>query len=461
MKKNLLLFLALLFSMPCLFAQYNWQTLPNAPKSWRNDDIYFLNSQVGWAIHAYYVYPPLVPNQFGQIYKTTDGGNTWLLLKDSSKTFYRCVGFSDSLTGWVGNLADTEKISGVRVTSDTIPLYQTTNGGKTFTPVNFPNPSPKGICGISVASDSVIYAYGRYFGPPILAKTTDKGKTWKTYDMSVYASVGLIDGWFWNKDTGFITGQDGANAVILRTNDGGTTWQTMYHATRNDSDHVWKIFFPSRDTGYGSLECLAYSQTKRYFVKTTDGGKTWTEFSFPINSYDEEGIGFINDTIGWIGGDECGYNYITYDGGKNWTPDIGFGIATPPYVVCYSSSGSAINRFRKINDTLMYASGNTVYKLSGTITGIQEMQNKKSSISNYPNPFSGQTTISYTLPKPYRALTLDIFDNIGNKVFSKYFMSQGVGQHSFIFNLKLQPGVYIYTLTTDNDKITNKMEVVK
>jgi hypothetical protein len=89
--------------------------------------------------------------------------------------------------------------------------------------------------------------------------------------MSPYASVGLIDGWFWSKDTGFITGQNGGNSVILHTVDGGATWQTVYSATRNDTDHVWKIFFPSRNIGYGSIEYtgnLMYrGNYKTYFVK--------------------------------------------------------------------------------------------------------------------------------------------------------------------------------------------------
>jgi photosystem II stability/assembly factor-like uncharacterized protein len=143
-----------------LIAQYNWKALPNAPKSWREDDMYFLNSNMGWVVHAYYPQNP--GSQYGQIYKTVDGGNTWQLMKDSSKTFYRAIGFADSLTGWVGNLADTNKYYGSALTPDTIPMYQTTDGGKTWFPVNLPNPHPVGICGISVISDSLVYAYGRW-----------------------------------------------------------------------------------------------------------------------------------------------------------------------------------------------------------------------------------------------------------------------------------------------------------
>lgn len=234
MKRIHILVVLLLTSSASLFAQYNWQALPSAPTTpYRFDDIYFLNPKMGWAVE-----PIGGAITVGKVWQTRDGGFTWTLGFHNTITYFRCVGFADSLNGWVGNLADSS------ISPDTVPLYYTKDGGRTLLPVNLPSPRPKGICGISVASDSVIYAYGRYFSPSVLAMTKDKGNTWVTKDMSPYASVGLIDGWFWSKDTGFITGQNGNNACILHTIDGGNTWQTVYQATRNDTDHVWKIFFP-------------------------------------------------------------------------------------------------------------------------------------------------------------------------------------------------------------------------
>lgn len=96
-----------------------WETLTNAPVSHRFDDIYFLNPQKGWAINPYYSY--LSPNQFGRVFTTNDGGQTWQNVFDSSKTFIRCVGFADNLNGWFGNIADTSYLFGHQLTADTIP----------------------------------------------------------------------------------------------------------------------------------------------------------------------------------------------------------------------------------------------------------------------------------------------------------------------------------------------------
>lgn len=451
--KKLLLFSGLfcLVSLK-LVAQYNWIVYPNTPTTpYRFDDVYFLNPNQGWLVDPIVQYSSA--NSLAKVYETRNGGVTWTLVHDSMPSYLRSVGFVDSLHGFIGNLADHT------VTSDTVAMYYTSDGGKTLTPVNFPSPRPGGICGISVVTDSVVYAYGRYYGPPVLAKTTDAGKTWTTYDMSPYASVGLIDGWFWSKDTGFITGQNGANSVILHTTDGGATWQTVYSATRNDTDHVWKIFFPSRNIGYGSIEYTGNlsdgGNYNTYFVKTTDGGQTWTEHPF-IPNYDEEGCGFINDTVGWIGG-WTGMSYITKNGGNTWALDSSFGISSIPG----TQPLPYINRFRKFGDSLFYASGNTIYKLMlyKPDTTTQNNQTPNYVLSNFPNPYNTQTTIVYTIPRTSSFVTFEVYDETGRKLFIQNLGAQKAGTHQMTYSQPLAPGEYYYTITTDNFKGTRKMVV--
>jgi photosystem II stability/assembly factor-like uncharacterized protein len=370
MKNKLVFILVAFIYLNTVKAQLSWMPLATAPKSWRLDDFHFINPKKGWAISPYYDY--LTPNHWGQIWTTGDGGNSWKILKDSSKTFFRSIGFADSLTGWVGNLADSS------ITPDSTPLYHTTDGGVTWNPVtNIPNPQPKGICGISVVTDSVIYAYGRFYGPPVLLKTTNKGNTWTSTDMSPYAS-GLVDAWFFDKDTGFVTGCYGnypsgqQMALILSTYDGGATWQVRHQSTR-PGEEVWKISFPGRNIGYASIEYqnTPPSNIQTYYLKTTDGGITWTDIPFlPAGTwYDLEGIGFINDTVGWIGGDNCLPTYKTTNGGTTWNQDLSLGL-DQDYITCNNSQAIAMNRFRRFGDTLMYGSGYTVCKLSKPVTPI-------------------------------------------------------------------------------------------
>ena len=434
-------------------AQYTWHSLSAAPLSWRFDDFYFVTPQMGWAINPNYDY--LAPTQYGRIFKTTDGGDTWQKLVDSSNTFYRSVGFADSLNGWVGNLADTATYMGVPFTADTVPFYETHDGGISWAPVNLPHPHPAGICGISVVTDSVVFAYGRFFGPAGYVKTTDKGASWTFTGMDSLA-FGLVDGHFFNKDTGFITGMASDHtAMILYTVNGGQSWTYAYHSTRADTDRVWKIFFPSRNVGYASIE-FGGSQTiyDTWYLKTTDGGLTWTEHVF-APSYDEEGIGFINDSTGWIGGDFLHGTYITQDGGNTWNIDTTFGVSTMPYAV--TGSAYSINRFRKFSDTLMYASGNTIYKLSVPNTGVKEVANYDHDAYNFPNPFSTSTTIVYTLRWASDDVLLEVTNVLGQRVFTKHLGKQNSGKHQYIFGEQLPAGVYYYSISNGVFKSTGKM----
>ena len=450
MKKVFLLLIVFCFYSPKIFAQYNWIVYPLTPTTpARFDDFYFINPNQGWLVDPIDGYP----NGYAKIYETRNGGANWELVHDGMSSYLRSVGFIDSVHGFIGNLAD------LTVSSDTVAMYSTNDGGKTLTPVSFPSPRPKGICGISVVTDSVVYAYGRYYGPPVLAKTTNAGATWTTTNMAPYASVGLIDGWFWSKDTGFVTGQNGNNSVILHTNDGGATWQTVYAATRNDVDHVWKIFFPSRKIGYGSIEYTGSGSgpSNRYFVKTTDGGQTWTEHPF-IPNYDEEGCGFINDTVGWIGG-WTGLSYKTTDGGNTWNTDSNFGVSTIPR----TQPLPYINRFRKFGDSLMYAGGNTIYKLMlyNPVEAVSKYQAPEGMLSNFPNPYNTQTTILYTLPRTSTFVDFEVYDITGRKLFTQNLGAQLAGAHEMTYSQPLAPGEYYYTITTDNFKGTRKMVVVK
>ncbi len=449
MKHKLLHTFCLLSSVFCN-AQYTWQALPTAPQSYRFDDMFFLTPKMGWAINPNY--DSLNPIQYGRIFKTNDGGNTWQKLIDSANTFYRSIGFADSLTGWVGNLADIPYIS------DTIPLYQTNDGGHTWFPANLPYPHPAGICGISVVTDSIVYAYGRFYGPAAYVKTTDKGATWIYKDMSSFAG-GLVDGYFFNNDTGFITGKSVSNtALILSTFDGGTSWQVAYN-TPNQSpepyyEYVWKLSFPSRDTGYASVESF---DSATYFLKTTDGGLTWTKKPF-IPYYDEEGCGFINNSTGWIGGDYNLPTYKTTDGGDTWSVDSSFGVLTPPYE---DTTGFMINRFRRLGDSLMYASGNTIYKLQVNTTRVIELQKQEGTLSNYPNPFKDKTTIHYYLPAGANNTMLEVYNITGENVFSKNIGQQSAGGHDFVFNTGLSAGLYFYSLSSNEFRLTKQMVIIQ
>ena len=84
-----------------------------------------------------------------------------------------------------------------------------------------------------------------------------------------------------------------------------------------------------------------------------------------------------------------------------------------------------------------------------------------SEFSNYPNPFSGSTRISYELPGN-GAVTLKVYDALGNLKATPVNEKQTAGLHYVDFDAKgLNSGVYTYRLSFNDQVISNKMLMVK
>ena len=80
---------------------------------------------------------------------------------------------------------------------------------------------------------------------------------------------------------------------------------------------------------------------------------------------------------------------------------------------------------------------------------------------NYPNPFNPSTTINYSLAER-SAVSLKVYDVLGNEVATLINSTQEAGKHNVEFNAsKLSSGLYIYTLTTGNFTSSRKMMLLK
>jgi photosystem II stability/assembly factor-like uncharacterized protein len=412
----------------------------------RINDNFFLNAQRGWAV-----------NGIGQIHRTTDGGVTWTKQFDkTSFTHFRSVGFFDSLKGYAGALGwgDVNNTAA----KDTVILYKTTDGGASWSPEHQLSSASikRGFCGMHVFNDSIIYAVGRVRGPAWFYRTTDRGATWTAKDMNGY-TAGLIDVRFFSKDTGMIVGltnttHESSRAIILRTTDGGDTWDTVY-TTNRTNEWAWKITFPSRNTGYVSLQRNS-NVAPVYILKTTDGGISWTEKLFSATGYFVQGIGFLNDTLGWAGGTSLAPKQTT-DGGTTWTS---------------ITIGNSLNRFRKINDSLMYVSGAGMWKYSpGTALSVQKnapVPADGNLEQNYPNPFNPQTTINFTVPEAGFA-TISIYDIGGAWIRTLLADNVQKGNYTVSWNGRIESdeeapsGTYFYRLQTKNFTETKKMILVR
>jgi hypothetical protein len=78
---------------------------------------------------------------------------------------------------------------------------------------------------------------------------------------------------------------------------------------------------------------------------------------------------------------------------------------------------------------------------------------------NVPNPFSKQTTIRVSLNKPGN-LSLEVSSILGQKILQIDKGSVAAGDYQFILNSEMfNSGIYLYTVTSNNESITKKLIV--
>ncbi len=420
-----------------------WKFLRNSPDGGgirlRHDDMVFLNPSSGWVV-----------NLRGEVWKTDDGGETWSLVHDSGGVYgFRSIGFANQSVGWAGAVNNPGNV-----------LFETRDGGDSWTEISsrISGSTPAGICGIQVIDASVIYAVGAFHGVPHFVRSLNGGSSWTSIDLSNRIGS-IVDLHFFNRNTGILVGGSGSNldgdAVVLKTFDGGTTWNAV-HRTRRTSETAgewgWKISFPTATDGFVSIEYNAQSVGQPAKILTTNnGGNTWTErlIRGSTDVAGLQGIGFVTPQIGYASG--RGTSSRTTDGGLTWTQLTHYSMMSPD-----GQLDGAVNRIRVLNDTLAYAVGRRVYKyvLDSVPTSTEPADNPPPAFTleqNYPNPFAPSTTIGYTLHRRTN-VRLQVFDFVGRKIRTLVNEYQHAGRYEVTWDgrdeagARVASGAYMYLL---------------
>ena len=141
--------------------------------------------------------------------------------------------------------------------------------------------------------------------------STDNGASWTQARVPTRALLTAVH--MHDEHLGFAVGHD---AVILRTGDGGATWQLVHHAPEEERP-LLDVWFRDERTGFA---VGAYG----YFLATGDGGDTWTsravgEDDFHLNALVPAGPDRLFIAA------EAGTAYRSDDGGGTWR------ALSPPY----------------------------------------------------------------------------------------------------------------------------------
>jgi photosystem II stability/assembly factor-like uncharacterized protein len=224
---------------------------------------------------------------------------TWTRQTSGTMAWLHSVYFLDQNRGWVAGS------NGV--------LLKTTDGGTTWNKVStFTRDTLRDVYfadenhGWLLAERDLLKLQTNDEARSYLLKTNDGGITWqrvlvKTSD----ANVGLVRMAFADNQHGLLVGETG---VVFATSDAGAHWllqvsptkHLLLGATFTDSTHAWLV-------GAGAT-----------IVKTSDGGATWLNASLrEANEIRFNAASFATHNLGWAVGN-AGQILTTVDGGRAW-----------------------------------------------------------------------------------------------------------------------------------------------
>ncbi len=425
MNKTITFLLSLLTGS--MLGQMQWTTC-NIPNGGRYDDISFVNDSVGW----------VAGGNLHTIYHTVNGGANWTMQYNTG-LYNRSIRFFDDSVGICGSFSSSTAQNG-------FILWKTTNAGTSWQNITPSlNASVKGICGLSIADDTTIYACGVWAKPAYIFKSSDRGNNWQYIDMSPYAQA-LIDMHFLNKDTGFAVGSavaDSLGGVVLYTTNGGANWQVK-HQTNIYQDCLWKIQCLDKLRLYVSVEAQPSAGNTR-ILKSNDGGMNWSSVLVDPFYYDNQVVGFMDTLTGWAGG--MNKLFKTTDGGQTWNQVV---------------LGSAYNRFVKMNDSLAYLSGVKIYKYSPSVIGVKENPKHDDihELGVRPNPSGGVFRVSISINTQTTFCELKILNSEGKTVRVLNESHLDKGKYNYEVNMTSEKkGGYFLVMHTHEGLIYRKLAI--
>ncbi|MCX6146382.1 MAG: YCF48-related protein [Candidatus Kapabacteria bacterium] len=280
--------------------------------------------------------------------KSTDGGKNWNDMSASiniNSFEITDVQFIDKNNLWIiGSLDSNGNSSEDRCMFGKV-VFKTTDGGTSWIKLfeKREKSSWSNLIKFSILDIQNVVVIGEKtnngLSSTLIMRTSDSGNNWIEdttlyYNISNYQTMN-----FYDKFNGYISGTkfnnnriNGSRHYILKTTNGGTTWDSVYSINDNmrylnDSTNYYYeqyymngIHFTNQNKGY-----LVGNQGK--IVSTSNGGKDWVMLTKDQFNLDVTGITFVDSLNGWSIGDNSSYKrrskiFYSSDGGKNWNNQL-------------------------------------------------------------------------------------------------------------------------------------------
>ena len=383
---------------------------------------------------------------FGDIFFTSDGGCTWSPDNAFTGHLQACSFPNDSIGYLLTSASD-------------LPLYKSTDAGRTWAPVYIDDSGTGGVefsfVDLLFETEHIGYAIGRWeaegSGTAYILKTENGGNLWKylwSHEDNEDAGYGLTaldlkDNTIWAV---------GSKGLIVRWSDSDPV-----RIVRADTDiSLHNVCFSDSLHGWAAGGFAIMSMFFHVLISTKDGGITWevdAEFPYVINEI------FFKDTRrGWMVGCDStrqGIILATDDGGESWIPKaehlpaplnglyfIGdYGWAVGEHGLVLKTENGGVNWIDARNEITYPAS----FKLN----------------QNYPNPFNPITVISWQLAVNSQ-VELTVYNVLGEKLATLVSKRMHPGNHRYLFDGgNLASGVYYYQLAAGEYRVVKKMILLR
>ncbi len=299
-----------------------WQKQASFPTGQSLYDVHMISETEGWAVGGY-----------GVIVHTIDGGITWERQTSGTYETLWTVFFTDATHGWASGNIDLYTIDGGQTWNQAqrlLPgvgtvynmtfadqnrgfaigiaptsIMKTTDGGRTWFRQDFPI-----VIELVKFFDALNGIASSYQGVLV---TSDGGQTWTQRPNATGADEWLDTNRGWRINNSEFTGGLIRQKIDYTIN-GGVTWT---QGATPEGTFVSRLFFTDAQNGWGV-------GTKENIIRTTDGGLTWQTQRGGINAPRRfnallEDI-YMSDTLRGVTVGTTGVTYTTRDGGITWTP---------------------------------------------------------------------------------------------------------------------------------------------
>ncbi|MCD4695917.1 MAG: T9SS type A sorting domain-containing protein [Bacteroidales bacterium] len=232
-----------------------------------------------------------------------------------------------------------------------------------------------------------------------------------------------------NENEVFICGEDCTSSFVIKSNDGGFTWEYLYAC-----DHIFveDIYFYDQDiafiTGINSIQ------------KSSDGGINWYQTTINSSNYVHfKSIQFPTIDIGYAVG-EGDYETIfkSNNGGETWNP-----------IPSSTTSGmNSVHFFDELNGLVFGNGGVALKTTTGGTVGFEETKPSKSDfLQTFPNPFTKLVTIKLNPERKWKNGQIILYDQTGKQVLN--YPVTSFENEIIISGDLLKSGIYFYQLKTD------------